>query len=565
MLLIIIAIVYCTIISWAWGSIAITRINYWMSDELNPIFSTICIFGLSLIGTTLQLIHIFLPLGGWLIHLFLAAPAFYLLFFTKNATQLFFQSVKRSFCQLNIYGLLFFISACLFFILVGCWHIINPDTLGYHAPIIEWNLKYPLVKGIANINGRLGYQSSWFLLCAVFRFDFLQTNAITFINTTLLCWFALLLSHELSKLLQQKSPPQYIWIWLVLVAICVGTSTQFFLAASSANPDFIICIFLWTSFYYLLNLGADSSGPAISVVTIFMVGFCVSLKLSALPALLLLPVFYLKPSHLSPLKRFILIIILPALSIVPFLYQNIIITGYPLFPSRMMNIFSVNWKLSPDLAKEMDEYITAYARVQQVELYKMATVLKLSAREWLPIWWTEYGVFEKGLVVGALTATAILILFIKRLLLTKKHVINWITLVCILSSTVLLLKAPAPRFSQAFLVPIILITLYHLINWGLAIKGMKFLTSTLVAILIFAIVGYDIYRVSRYFDARNLLEPSGVATYPNTIMNCNGMNITVPDDPNNCGFLSLPCANNPCTTFLPRGKTIEEGFIPRTP
>ncbi|MBZ5859152.1 LIC_10190 family membrane protein [Flavihumibacter profundi] len=563
MIQIIIAILYISLISWAWGSLALSVINSLLQEKYTNSFPIISLFGLSLIGILAQILSVFFAMGGWPIQVFLVLPLFIL--FLKNHDTL--TSLKTvlltTFRELDLIGILFLLSSIIFILVVGSWFIIHPDTLGYHAPIIAWNLKYPLVPGIANINGRLGLQSSWFILCALFQFDFTGTSALTFINSTVLSWFVLYLSVSLSRMIKTGKATAHLLLWLALCLASFGVSTMVYLAASSANPDFIICIFLWTSFYLLLT-GEPNPPPASkTIMALILLAFSASLKLSALPVLLLVPFFYFLLPAMAVRKRILLLVVIPVLSILPFLFRNIIVSGYPLFPSGYFDFFHPDWKLSQSLAHEIDEYITAYARVGNVTIADYSPAMGLSVGEWLPIWWQQYALAEKLFIIAALLATLVNLIFLKKLLSQKNKPFIWIVLVCFICCVLLTVKAPAPRFSQAFLVPVILSAIYLASEKFPLLQLSVMLGKIALAAIFLVIISYDGYRLHRYFDTKNIWQPYGVLPTKLTTSKCQGMTIYLPDGPNGCGLSTVPCANNDCITFYPRGISVKEGFRPK--
>ncbi|MFZ4661596.1 MAG: LIC_10190 family membrane protein [Caldilineaceae bacterium] len=59
------------------------------------------------------------------------------------------------------------------------------DTLLYHLGMVQWNGSYPLVKGLANLHGRFGFNNSFLLLGAFFDVGLWQSKATHITNTFL--------------------------------------------------------------------------------------------------------------------------------------------------------------------------------------------------------------------------------------------------------------------------------------------------------------------------------------------------------------------------------------------
>ena len=564
MLQIILAILYTSLLCFSWGFTGLSFIRKWSGDSYAPGFPITCLLGLSLIGITCQLLSVFIPMGGWLVQLFILWPIIYIGVRYPDKLYGLLITWKGYLNSLNKPAILYLCAGLLFILVIGAWHVSNPDTLGYHAPIITWNEQYKVTPGIANLNGRLGLQSSWFILCAVFSFSFTGTPALTFINSTILCWLVLFLADILSRSYQTATTNSKPFIlWCVLCVFCFGINIQAYLAASSASPDFIICIFLWACFYLLLEK-SDNPQPITQIITaLFILAFSVSLKLSAIPALLLLPLIFIRLKSLKTIHRVLITVLVPALAILPFLYRNFISSGYPFFPALYFNYFDVNWKADQTMTRQIDEYVTVYAKVGNVTIDDYVKAATLSFSEWFPIWFGQYTAAEIILTFSALLAALLNIFFAKYYFNKKNQDLGWIIGICVASSLVLMIKAPAPRFSQAFLVPPILAAVYMLLDNYPRLHPALWLRQCVLVLLLLTITGYSAFRFYRYFDLINMWRPYGISASPLKAIECQGMQIYLPLDPSGCGNAPVPCANNACETFLPRGTTIAEGFRAR--
>ena len=558
MLQVIAAIIYISVLCWVWGQMLLNTINLYLNHQNStPVIAVefSCLTGLSFIGIVLQVLCLFMPLGGWGIHLLFALPPLLFYFRNRHLSYLFINTLRHRFSGLNIAGWAFFITGSLFVLAIHPWYVINPDTTGYHAPIIEWTLQYGTVPGIANLNGRLGLSSSWFILSAFFKFDFTGTGVLTFINAVVLIWCISYTADVLNQQIRNQSG--FIIVTIILIAFIFGIYTMIYQAASSASPDFIICIFLWSAFILLLNTDPKREYAMESEMALIILAFAVTLKISAAPAILLLPLIYKKIPSTSSFKKILFISIPIILSLGAFLARNIIISGYPLFPSTMFNWFNVDWKFSPQLAKEIEIYITAFAKAGSVEWegYKDITNLKFS--EWSLLWWSALTFMEKLFFLSVLVSISFLLLNIKKIFASKT--LGWITIVCLISSILWMTKVPALRFSQAYLLPLILISAWLMFDRFKSLIPKRYPNIAVIILIIF-IGGYSIYRFYTYFDAVNIVRPYGTINSPGSFINCNGIYIFIPQNPNGCGSNPLPCAYNSCETFEPRGPGIADGF-----
>lgn len=558
---ILLAILYCTAVCHAWGYLGISLIAGTGGQLPRINFSLTCIFGLAILGILSQLLSIAIPMGGWMIQGIIVLPIALLIAWKRRELLQEWRSFLSNLRTMHVVAQLFLAIGLIYVLVVGIWTISNPDTLGYHAPIIKWNQEYKAIQGIANLNGRLGLQSSWFILCALFNFSFLGATAISFINSTLLCWLIIFLAERINFIFRDEAHTGHnAMLWYTLCLICFGVPVQVYLAASSASPDFITCIFLWACFYLLLQDYPPGSGNIQVLMAFVLLAFSATLKLSVLPALLLVPYCFYRLYTIPPALRFTWFAFILSLALLPFLYRNYLISGYPLFPASYLNLFQPDWQVDPEMARTIDAYVTVYARVGNVTLADFPASGSLTFREWFPLWLAQYTWGEILLTFTAITAMVINCLMAREFLKKKNHAIGWIFLICMISSIYLMRKAPSPRFAQAFLVPPILITIHLVLGkWPFLLPG-KWIRRIALTMIIASICYYAGFRFQHYFEPANFWKVNGITTTKLITTTCNGVDIHLPLDSLGCGNATLPCANNACETFLPRGKTIEAGF-----
>src|SRR5205809_2562664 len=156
MLTILLAWIYITFLCWTWGILFLQMISVTKTRLHFPLFSIICITGLSAITVIAGLLSLFFPLGEWWVQFLFIIPCL-VLFFQKNSPA-FFAALKKEFQDLHFISIIL-LSVCLLLILVmSSWIVIHPDTLGYHAQTIQWIEKYKAVPGLVHLQVRFGYQ-----------------------------------------------------------------------------------------------------------------------------------------------------------------------------------------------------------------------------------------------------------------------------------------------------------------------------------------------------------------------------------------------------------------------
>nr|WP_205622834.1 hypothetical protein [Flavobacterium enshiense] len=157
---------------------------------------------------------------------------------------------------------------------------------------------------------------------------------------------------------------------------------QYTLDISSPGSDLLPNILV--GFVLLSMLFERSSITNKFLLYIFIPLFCITLKLSTLPIVLItiLSLYFKNNNHVfSSLKQLVLY---GQFLILPWLIRNVILSGYILFPMVELDLFSFGWKVPAEKVIEIKKLIYSWAKIP----YKDSNeVLKMSLNEWVPFWW----------------------------------------------------------------------------------------------------------------------------------------------------------------------------------
>ncbi|HEY9300318.1 MAG TPA: hypothetical protein VIQ31_28945 [Phormidium sp.] len=237
------------------------------------------------------------------------------------------------------------------------------DTGGYHIGAIKWLHEAGTVPGVALINYAFGFTSSWFAFTAPLTPGFLGhhiggvTNGFIFFLATFHILIAL--TH-----VKQKHSTLSDWFAIVIFLVIIVTYVTTIFTNSpiliSFSPDVPVTlatgIIAWTILVIKeraadeKTLSPHSVSPAFDVKTLPLVlGVgALSLKLSALPVLAIVILFYCFESRFAPKKLFIgaILVILLAL---PMISYGFITSGCPMFPSTIACI-NFSWRFPQEEA-----------------------------------------------------------------------------------------------------------------------------------------------------------------------------------------------------------------------
>ncbi|HYM93215.1 MAG TPA: hypothetical protein VET23_03695, partial [Chitinophagaceae bacterium] len=323
MIITLLAWLYITILCRIWGVLILITVKKISRDDKSmPVhFSISCFLGLAGITVFASLLSLFIPLGGWLAQLLIVAPCTLLLFIKPG--QRIFPELKKNFSRSHtiLITLIFF---CLILVLhTSSWKITNEDTLGYHAQIIQWIEKYKAVPGIANLHLRYGFQSPWFVSCALFSFSFTGTNALTFINSAILFWYFIFMISQVNEYFLGQTNIATSFLWLAFLMFSLWNYSLVRLTADSASPDFVAVIYTWIVFYLLLNKKFRETNTSNFLLLILTSVFAFTVKLSAFPIILISVYGAYELLRVKKIRALLFSLLIAVLILIPFGARNI--------------------------------------------------------------------------------------------------------------------------------------------------------------------------------------------------------------------------------------------------
>ncbi len=558
MLIILLAWIYISFLSWMWGILFLQFIKKITGNELQlQHFSLICISGLSVITIIASILSLFIPLGDWWVQFLFIIPC--LVLFFKKDSPAFFTALKKELQDLHLFSIIL-LSACLLLILVmGSWTIIHPDTLGYHAQTIQWIEKYKAVPGLVHLHVRFGYQGLWFIDSALFGFSFTGKEGIILLNTTVLFWFYMFFLNRINYNFLKDGKRLYGLLWMALLVISIWSYTQVRLTATSASPDFIATLFILIIIYILLEKNLRHLDASTWLLVAFLSLVAVTIKLSVAPILLVAIVPALLGLVKRKIKLFFTILFISIVTLSPFIARNIISTGYIVFPSTFIDVANVDWKYDRELTVNEKNYITAYAKKTGVVTKdEINAVNKMNPSEWLSTWWQNRSIADKIIMIFLLLSILSALLSIRKILLSG--FIPLLVLVTLLTGIVFwFANAPDPRFGFGSIIGFIGVVFYLVFKEKVIFIGKNVLTAILLVIAgsIFAYTGY---RFVNFFNKEQLIFPLGIEKTEYKTFECDGIKINSPAVNKDFGIVPVPCTNLDCDKFSPRGNTVEDGF-----
>lgn len=507
MLITILAWAYISILSWVYGF----KLYQWLGEERETIsslhFSIICLLGLSFLTTLGSYLSLYTGLNDFFIHSTILLLA---LLLSLTIPKQVYQKIRDYWPRHNL-TLLAFLLACISVVLVmGVWHIKHPDTLDYHSIIIESIKDKGLEKGFAQQNLRYGLQSNWFVSCALFSFDLMSFQNLTFLNTCVLLWLFFFVVYKIweNSFLHSVDNDHFTSLmWIFFLVFAFWDYNQLRLTATSASPDFTTALYILVIIFLFNTLTTSKRNL---VLLIFLIAITFTQKLFSFPLIILLIYLAIVLIKKYPSALFLALTIF-IITLTPFLLRNYFTSGHILYPSTFPWISKPVWQITSSEMTYLREYIKAYARVASSEEPTMVKqVVNAPWQEWAPVWWNLRSTAQKVmfLIIGIVAAISLYSSLKYRVSLTFKQVIIFITSLGGLITWFIL--APDPRFATAFLISLLYILsdifIHPIINIEINGRAINICLNIFTVLLAF----YLFYRLYYFFDLVNIVYPYNI-------------------------------------------------------
>jgi hypothetical protein len=322
-------------------------------------------FGFAVLIGLLQMVSLFLPVGKIvfvlisLLGLFFMATNFKAV---RTHLRLFYERLttfRGVMAVMVVFILMLLVSY------VANKEVLLPDTFIYHFNGVKWAKEYPAVPGLANLHGRLGFNSSFFLFAAftdIWIYEGQSVHiALSFIMMMcIIHWFFIIASRN--ELMAKK-----IFCLITLPFLIFHAAYQPDIASLSTDYPtavliFIFCIVLLDKLKHksmlLLPLSAVvfsfklSGMLLILTAVVIAAGYLVFSKFSA----------GTKAEKRSEIKLGIASTILPGFIICGFIARNIIVSGWLLYPFPVGNLH-LPWSVPTPYVLDMMDWIKSFPKL----------------------------------------------------------------------------------------------------------------------------------------------------------------------------------------------------------
>jgi len=463
------------------------------------------------------------------------------------------KSAKLLFDKFNLSSSILFFILWLIILLISAGPTIMDDTESYHIQSIKWIQEYGSVPGLANLHERFGFNSSWFSSVALFSFSSKTTGGFTVLNSVLSTWMCYWFISIFNK--QYKGNDLQTAFAILLTFICCLIIWPLLRGnAANTNYDFIttcIVLVLFTEIFLSKNVspGIEWLIWPVYLFTVSIINF--PLLLLSLIGL----IFFIRQKNF---KILLLPIVFCLLLIVPFIIRNMIIAGYPFYPSTSFDITNADWKADPQMIERLMEYIKYFNRVNGLDIAE----IKALGPDWIPSWFDHLFLFDKVLVVPGSIG---LLLSIVKFVLKKDRNTILLTTVGVAWLIGWFFIAPDPRFVYGILLYGVFLFVYHFIS---ILKNRQITKGFIDLLLIALFTASSYYFISKLWkekEYRNWVMPASLPQPPVKEFVIDGITFRIPEQildnwNRRCYGTPLPCLYQIDPRLRLRGKNMRSGF-----
>lgn len=282
------------------------------------------------------------------------------------------------------------------------------DTYLYHAQAVRWLDDYGCVKGIANLNTRLGFNNASFAFHAIGTFnEIFDTRMHCTLGFLLLLYSVYLVEKTIVDVRKGKYTNVLFYICCLFYAIKNAEVGSTYLTDYPANIMAAIILIEWIATFDDRDEEKIYKQSVISILCVFLATLKFSLCLLALLAVV--PGIWLVKHH--EWKKIASFVVMGLLVLLPFLIRNMMISGWLLYPFAGIDIFNVTWKVPRSLVEYEAYWVYSWGRLPGEN-----TILTMESGvfAWVPAWISHLSVVQKGEVfLATFSSVAIIICFIK--------------------------------------------------------------------------------------------------------------------------------------------------------
>ncbi len=281
----------------------------------------------------------------------------------------------------------------------------NDDGL-YYSTSIKWVQEFGTVPGLANINPRIGFNSSWLGLQAIFGFPFLHAGLFNDINGLLFVYVFLIFLQSFRRFwLGERTLYAFVSVLFFVPLLFISNSSDtdwvlfnlnFF---SSPSPDIPTCLLTWSILLlYIQPENQNGSGKMVTQFLIMIYGsWLLTIKLSAVAITIPMAFIWFHWFRQNAWKPLMISTLCIMMAVLPWCIRNVFLTGYPVFPLPATDWFSFDWKIPLHHVQWHKNAVKVFAIDNTLDLNKPFTT---PVWKWFPGWFGRLPFIPSVVILG---------------------------------------------------------------------------------------------------------------------------------------------------------------------
>jgi hypothetical protein len=432
----------CALVLIGLGSISLT----WLKLEVLPIEAFGVGLGISV--ATLEIYQLFRPVDLFVV----------LFLFLAGALEMARRTAMFHLLMLHIRSLGPFGVACYLAMILSmatrsagpCLHY---DTGLYGASTVNWFITYPIVPGLANLHGRLGFNSSLFLWTAALYKGGLGTLSYRIVGGMVVGVAAAVILAAIGRLLRGNLILTDVFLLILTIPLFSWIERDELVGTNTDLPSTICCLlgayFVFQALsgvfvpHNIMRLRMVSACVLFSLAIVFKISTVIFAASSFVICLVIL--LSMSDSVVERRQSIFASLVLFTLIVIPWIFRGYILSGYPFYPSHWFGA-AVDWRVPPESTKMVALGIRAWARMRHAPIYQTY------GWHWVRPWFEDVRSNRVNFAVPfliALSGSALLLLSSVQKRSPQLRQSLWLLVPSVGAVTFWFLAAPDPRLGQA--------------------------------------------------------------------------------------------------------------------
>lgn len=443
-------------LNWTWVFVSIyivgfcvcRRINH---DEFWSDGGVRLIAGILITGTFAQIYALFRPLGmdAYLAHA--VAVLLVAAFSWKNIKAEIVLLFQKS-GEWNIGFILFAAAVVTCFLRLATLPSVNYDDYLYHIQQIRWIQGYGTVFGLGNIHSRLAFTSGMLHLQGLYSWSHIpqfDQGVYGFVG-----WFSCVLflygTYYLTRCKcggWENAASKIVAV--VILIYLMGSFRAIAGLCTDICPNLFV-LFIYLHWFQILERNEEALSRYIFLCVCAAYGMTLNLSSASTVFLCLIPMFLCMKRR--KVKEGVCLVCGMGAAVMPMLARNVIQSGYLLWPSRFLDVFSFKWKVPLGAMEDYAYWVTLWARLIQLHMDGLThdEIAGMPFGDWFPFWFRMQGREMKILVIlSTVLIVVVLVLFAIRLARKEEvRAADLTSLVVVFSVLFWIYMAPDARFGS---------------------------------------------------------------------------------------------------------------------